>query len=499
MTDLPLLSRSVVRPMAWPEKILQFGTGRFLRAFADFFVDAANRQSEFQGRIVVVQSTGNHRANLINAQDGLYTLWVRGLNDGVPYESQTILSPISRALSAHDKWHDVLACARSRDLEIILSNTTEVGLTFDTEDCPSESAPRSFPGKLTAVLYQRALAFDYSPQAGLAILPCELLTDNGDKLKRVVLRTARHWQLGEAFINWVEQANTFCNTLVDRIVPGLPPDQERAAFENRAGYRDELLTVAEDYRLWAIEGDETLRRHLAFASCDPGIVVVPHIAPYRTRKIRLLNGGHTLSVPVGILAGNTTVLDNMTHPLTASYIEGLLRDEIGPTLDVDPDTVPPYIDDVLRRWRNPYLVHNLIDITLHGTRKMRVRAIPSLVSFHSSTGRIPQRIALGFAAHLLFMRGVSQDGDQIYGKLRGVPYPINDTKAEYFMECWAAAPTIRALVERICGDEELWGLNLRDLSRFARTVADFLHTMLHEGMGAAIASCNPHEESNMAT
>ncbi len=487
MKNRPLLTRVVVGPVSdsLPEKVLQFGTGRLLRAFADFFIDRANRQGLFNGRIVAVQSTGRQRADTLREQDGLYTLWVRGLQDGAPRETHEVLSAVSRSLSAAHSWPDILACASSRDLEVIISNTTEVGLTFDEDDRLDANPPRSFPGKLTAILYERARAFDYDPTAGLIILPCELLEANGDMLRRLVCQVATAWDLDHTFVRWVQEANTFCNTLVDRIVPGLPPSKECEAFESEVGYRDALLTVAEEYRLWAIEGDAELADRLAFSRADPGIIVTPDIAPYRIRKIRILNGGHTLSVPAGFLMGNDTVLGNMTHPLYGGYIENLLRREIGPTLEVDPETVPPYIDEVLTRWRNPYLQHHLIDITLHGTSKMRVRVIPSLLRYYALYGRVPHRMAAGFAGYLLFMRGLTDESGMVYGEFEGVRYPINDTRARDFMAWWAAGDEL--IAERICKDSSLWGADLASLPGFADAVAKYLGLMMQEGIPVAIA------------
>lgn len=487
MKHRPPLTRVVVGPAldSLPEKVLQFGTGRLLRAFADYFIDRANKQGLFNGRIVAVQSTGRQRADTLCKQDGLYTLWVRGLQNGAPRETHEVLSSVSRSLSAPHSWPDVLACARSRDLEVIISNTTEVGLTFDEGDHLDANPPRSFPGKLTAVLHERARAFDYDPVAGLVILPCELLEANGDMLRRLVCQVATAWNLDHAFMRWVQEANTFCNTLVDRIVPGLPPPKECEAFESRVGYRDAMLTVAEEYRLWAIEGDEALVDRLAFTRADPGIIVAPDIAPYRIRKIRILNGGHTLSVPAGFLMGNDTVLGNMTHPLFGGYIENLLRREIGPTLEVDPETVSPYIDEVLTRWRNPYLQHHLIDITLHGTSKMRVRVIPSLLRHYALFSRVPHRMAAGFAGYLLFMRGHTAEGGVVYGEFEGARYPIHDTHARDFMACWAAGD--RPIAERICKDAALWGADLASLPGFTDAVAKYLRLMMQEGIPATIA------------
>ena len=486
MTKQPLLGRQFLdadlSPL--PEKVIQFGSGRFLRAFADYFVDEANRKGLFGGRVLVVQSTGRSRAAALEAQGGLFTLWVRGACE----EKERVIASISRALVANDDWPKILQCARSAALEVVLSNTTEVGLVLDQAD--ELRAPRSFPGKLTAFLYERARHFDYSPEGGLIVLPCELVASNGEALCRLVLSMARQWRLEERFLEWTANANTFCNTLVDRIVPGFPLEEEHAALEARLGYRDAMLTVTEPYRLWAIEGDASLREQLGFSSADPGIVITQDIEPYRLRKVRILNGGHTLSVPLGFLMGNHTVRDNMTHPLTGKYIEDLLREEIGPTLAVEPATIPPYIDDVLNRWRNPHLHHQLIDITLHSTSKLRHRVIPSLVAYYAAPkNAVPHRIALGFAAYLLFMRGVAEEDGVIYGECGGARYPIRDTQAAYLRNLWPPSDSadIDGFVAHIGADESLWGADLTQLPGFTDAVGHYLQAMMRDGVAAALA------------
>jgi len=481
-----------------PEKVVQFGTGGFLRAFADYFIDRANRQGRFNGRVVMVQSTGRRRAEALDAQDGLYTLWVRGLDAGRPVSSFMPLAAVSRALSAQDAWADVLACARNPDLELIISNTTEVGLTLDETDGPDGNPPRSFPGKLTAFLHARAVHFDYASDKGLVLLPCELLENNGDMLRRIVLALATRWGLGKRFGEWLTAANVFCNTLVDRIVPGAPIPEEQAACEATLGYQDALLTVGEVYRLWAIEGDAALRRRLGFAEADPGVLVTDDITPYRERKIRLLNGGHTLTVPIGFLIGNAMVLDHVQHPLTGPFIEALLRREIGPSLDVDPATVPPYIDEVLERWRNPFLKHRLLDITLQSTTKMRHRVVPSLLRHYEKTHTVPHGMALGFAGYLHFMQGTPRPDGRVYGEKNGVRYLINDDKAPYFADAWAALPPSadRArLVDPVCADETLWGTDLTGLPGFAGAVSAYLTQLRDEGVDAALRAALAHMES----
>ena len=469
-----------------PLKILQFGTGRFVRAFADFFINAANQQGKFGGHVVMVASTNSGRTELINMQHGQYTLWTRGYVDGQLTEKLENINVVHRALSAQTQWATVLKLACNPTLAIVISNTTEIGLSLQRGD--KQKSPNSYPARLTAILHERARHFEYAPDCGLIVLPCELIDNNGDLLRELVLTQAQEWALGNRFYTWLREFNLFCNTLVDRIVPGLPSDNELESIYQQLGRRDTLLTVTEPYRLWAIEGDSTLSNRLGFTG-DPGIVITPDIAPFRTRKIRLLNGGHTLSVPLGLLTGCRTVLDNMQHPNMKPYIEGLLRKEIGPVLNVDPATVSPYIDEILDRWSNPFMHHRLLDIMLQSTSKMRHRVVPTLVDYyrHYESQRVPHHIALGFAAWLRFMRGSRTENGCVYGAFGDEEYIIHDAQASRFLDWWPVdLQHLDSFVQSVLTSKELWGMDLTQLAGFEEAVARALHTLVTVGPTAAL-------------
>ena len=469
------------------ERILQFGTGRFLRAFADCFIDEAVAAGHYDGLIVMVASTPSGRVELLKKQNNRYTLWTRGYAGNKPIDEFRTVAAVSRVLAASEDWEKVLTIARSADLKVILSNTTEIGLSLQEGD--ELAFPKSYPGRLCALLFARAEFFDYTHSNGVVILPCELIDNNGDLLRSLIIKQARRWKLGTRFVDWVERANLICNSLVDRIVPGLPGKAELDAAHAHLGYTDELLTVCEPYRIWAIQGDETLRSRLGFAEGADDIVIAPDIGPYRIRKIRLLNGAHTLSVPVGLLAGCQTVLDNMTHPRVSNFIESLLRLEIGPVLPVDPDTVNPYIDEVLQRWRNPYMYHRLIDITLQSTTKLRHRVVPTLLDHYARypDGPTPKRIALGFAAWLLFMRGTSQANGVVHGELQGQLYPIYDDHAARFLDWWPKDnQKIPTFVEEVLSSDDLWGMRVSNLPGFANAVKYYLQTIVRHGIESAL-------------
>ena len=470
--------------LAMPEKVLQFGTGGFLRAFADFFIDQANRKGLFNGRIVAVGSTGSKRVDVLNEQQGLYTLRVQGLEHGGAVERFHVLGAISRALSAKDQWEEVLAVGRSETLELIFSNTTEVGITYDPTDRLGKEAPATFPGKLTAVLYERAKTYDYDPDKGVVVLPCELIENNGDVLRKIVLQLIAEWGLEPAFADWVEKAVPFCNTLVDRIVPGTPAAPIMEDIQARLKYTDGMLTTAESYRLWPIEAAPEVQERLTFAEADPAIILTDDVRPFRERKIRILNGTHTACVPFSFLMGEDTVLSMMRNPLTSEFVRNVMMEEIVPGLDVGGGQ--GFAEEVIERFSNPFLRHRLIDITLQSTKKWRLRLVPTIERFHEKYAAVPHRICLGFAAYLIFVRGIEEQQGGIYGRYEGKSYPIKDDQARYYMEKWAGVDpgdktSIDTFVHDICSHEPFWGSNLALIPEFVEAVSEYTWGILVDG------------------
>ena len=323
MTSRPILSPSLIptleardeltlpsaAQLALPERAVQFGTGALLRGLVDALLDDANRQALFDGRVVMIGSTGSGRDRAINDQGGLFTLVVQGLVDGQAKREFRVVSSVSRALAASTQWAEVLRCAENPGLELIFSNTTEIGIVLDETDVatpPGAQAPRSFPAKLAAFLLHRARWSRFDPARAPVVIPTELIEGNGDKLRGIVTTLTKGWSVEPEFAAWLD-AVPFCNTLVDRIVPGAPDESHAAELRALLPYDDGMITIAEPYRLFAIEGGDALRARLRFAGADEGIIVAGSITPYRLRKVRLLNGAHTSFVSLAILAGCQTV------------------------------------------------------------------------------------------------------------------------------------------------------------------------------------------------
>ena len=463
-----------------PEIAVQFGTGALLRGFIEDFLHRANEQGLFGGRVVAIGSTGSTRDRALNEQDGLYTLVVEGIERGERIEQKRIISSLSRALSAVDEWDAVLALARSPELGFVFSNTTEVGIVADEQSLFDDAPPKSFPAKLTRFLYERAVAHDFSASSGLVVIPCELIESNGAKLRDMVLEIANRWKVDARFAEWIDAAVPFCNTLVDRIVPGFPRAEEAEALSVQLGYSDEMMTCCEPYRLFAIEAPAAVHAQLGWTAADEGIIVASDIAPYRQRKVHLLNAPHTLLACVALPMGHETVRDAITDAALHKFLRGAMLDEIAPMLDVEgADT---FADAVLDRFRNPFIRHALADITLQGTMKMKVRVVPIVDRYIAQRGEVPQALAFGFAAFLAFMDGTFQSRRVA----AGLAVPA-DNHAERLRAAWCAAGSdVSALVRAVASDVTLWDADLTGLPGWCDAVAEQLGRIRSVGIAAAL-------------
>jgi tagaturonate reductase len=463
------------------EKVLQFGTGVLLRGLPDYYIDKANRAGVFNGRIVVVKSTETGTTADFDRQDGLYTLQIKGVNNGAEVDEQIICSAISRVLSAKTDWDSILKVAQSPHLQIVISNTTEVGIQL-VQDNIDKHPPISFPGKLLAVLYERYKAFKGSADSGLVIVPTELIVNNGKKLEAIVLELAHLNKLEPAFMDWLEEHNHFCNSLVDRIVPGTPNPQQLAEAEKLNGYKDDLHIISEAYSLWAIEGDAKVASVLEFTKADPGIVIVPNIEIYRELKLRLLNGTHTLSCGVAFLSGLKTVKQAMQNPAFAQYINSLMLNEIAPAIpyQVDIEVAKDFAAKVLDRFRNPYIDHQWISISSEYSSKMKMRVVPLLLNHYVQFKQVPECFALGFAAFIRFMKSEQNEPGIYTGHYNGEEYEITDSNAALFHQAWKSMG-IHELVNTILGDKNLWNTNLGELPGFRNAITKQLLSMQEEG------------------
>ncbi|MBR2343481.1 MAG: tagaturonate reductase [Clostridia bacterium] len=373
-----------------PERIIQFGEGGFLRGFADWMIDKMNKSGVFSGNVVVVQPIEAGMCDMLSAQDCVYTHIIRGA-EGV---DTSVIDCISRCVKPYEDFDAYLALAENPDFRFIISNTTETGIVFSAEDGFNDLPPKTFPAKLTRLLYKR---FELG-LPGFIFLPCELIDRNGDNLRRCVLEYASLWELGGAFTEWIERENFFCNTLVDRINTGFPRGEEIDL-----GYEDNMLNTSEFFHLWVIEADCDLEAELPFSKCGLNVIVTrDKLEMYRTRKVRILNGAHTSLVPYALLSGFDTVKSCVDDAKMRAHIEKCVFDEIIPTLDLPRDELTDYANSVIERFSNPYIKHYLSSIALNSVSKFKVRVLPSILGYIKRFGKMPEELILSFAKLLDF-------------------------------------------------------------------------------------------------
>jgi len=459
-----------------PEKVLQFGTGVLLRGLPDYFIDKANRQGIFNGRIVVVKSTDHGSTKEFDQQDNLYTLCIKGIENGKTVEENIINSSISRVLTAGKQWEEILAFGASESLEVVISNTTEVGIQLIEDDIYA-SPPISFPGKLLAILYHRFKTFNGNKDKGLVIVPTELIVDNATKLEEILVKLSKRNNLPASFISWLSECNYFCNSLVDCIVPGKPDMQQLTKIEEELGYQDNLLVMSEVYRLWAISGNEKVKQILSFAQADSGVVITPDINLHRELKLRLLNGTHTLSCGLAFLAGFDTVKSAMDHEAMERFIGHLMRTELAPAIpyQVTKDQTEEFAFKVLDRFRNPHIDHQWLSITANFSSKLRMRVLPVLLNYVSQFNAVPESMAIGFAAYIRFMKSYRNENGKYFGDINNQEYLINDTKADYLDKLWANHSA--DIVHAVLSDTLLWGEDLSQLPGFQKSVNNYLKSM----------------------
>ncbi len=468
---------------ALPEKVLQFGTGVLLRGLPDHFIDKANKQNIFNGRVVVIKSTATGGTDAFKEQDGLFTLLERGVEKGQPSERTFINASISRVLSANEEWDKILECAADPEIRLIISNTTEVGITFLESDV-SANRPQSFPGRVLSILMTRYEIFEGSVESGMVIIPTELIVDNGTKLKDIVVKLAIQKGVSETFLHWLKTANDFCNSLVDCIVPGKLADAEQNEAEAELGYEDKLMIMSEPYRLWAIEThSERTKKILSFSQCDAGVVLAPDINKFRELKLRLLNATHTLSCGLAHLSGFTTVKEAMQHETFTNFVSSLMLEEISPLIVQNNITLAEahqFAAQVIDRFKNPFIEHLWLNITAQYGSKMAMRTVPLIEKHYSLSNEVPERMALGFAAFIAFMRSAKTDETQYYGMNGERYYKINDDKAAILHAQWQPNDQ-QTMVNHILKDTSIFGTDLTRYPGFAEAVNSHLLSLRNQG------------------
>ena len=472
-----------------PEKVMQFGEGNFLRAFVDDFIDIANEKAGFNGKVALVQPIAQGLTDLINEQEGLYTLYLRGSENGQKVDEKRVISCVSRCMNPYGEWDRVLELAKSPDLEIVVSNTTEAGIVHESESKFDQAPPISFPAKLTRVLYERYRA----GQKGLVILSCELIDNNGKELLRCVNQYIDDWKLEEGFRSWVNGENIFCSTLVDRIVPGRIRDpKEVAALEEKNGYEDPLTDVGEVFGIWVIEGPKELEDRLPFKKAGVPVIVVPDVTPYKKRKVRILNGAHTGFVLGAYLAGFDIVRDCMHDDTVRGFMNRMLNEEVIPTLPLDKKDLDEFARAVQDRFNNPFVNHELMSISLNSTSKWKARNLPSFLEYVEEKGKLPVCLTTSLAAYIAFYSNDIQelsDKGLVCRRPKGNEYTVSDDRWALEFYWNHREDSAEDLVHAVLTNEEMWGQDLTKISGLEKAVTEKLIQIRTEGAKAAYQSC----------
>ena len=477
------LNRTNFSTSQYPTKIMQFGEGNFLRAFIDWQIHHLNKQNNLNAGISVIRPIDYDALPLLNTQDGLYTTFVRGINEqGEPVENVEIIDCVNEEIPVYKEFGKYLALAKSPELKIIFSNTTEAGIEFIDTDRLTDTPAKAFPAKLTQWLYSRFVHFSGAKDKGLMIIPCELIDYNGDKLKEIVLQYAELWTLEQDFVDWINNDNHFCSTLVDRIVTGFPRD-EHAELQQKVGYLDNFMVTSEYFHLFVIQGPKELEEVLHLKGSDLNILVVDDIYPYKQRKVAILNGAHTALVPLAYMAGIEAVGEAMDDELFGQYVEQLIFSEIIPTLDLPKDELEGFARDVIKRFKNPYIHHLLMSISLNSMTKFQTRILPQLLKYTERFEQVPTLMAAAIAGQIFMYRGKRGEQD--------IALSDSSVWLEQFEASWQAFENNEKSLEQVVKDVLSatwhWQQDLTQIPGLLSQVTSILSQFLEQGVRNTLA------------
>ena len=477
-----------------PEKIIQFGEGNFLRAFVDWIIWNMDAKTNFNASVVVVQPIERGMVDWLNGQDGLYHVNLQGRLNGEAVNSLERIDVISRALNPYSQNAAFMALADQPEIRFVISKTTEAGITFDPV-CKFTDAPASsYPGKLVQLLYRRYKTFNGDPKKGLILMPCELIFLNGHHLKECIYQYIELWKedLGadyQGFKDWFTNYNYVCATLVDRIVPGFPR-KDIAAIQEKVGYADNLVVQAEIFHLWVIEKPENmsieeLREEFPAEKAGLHVLIAESEKPYHERKVTLLNGPHTVLSPVAYLSGINIVRDACNDPVIGKYIHKVQFEELMETLNLPMDELRQFASDVLERFNNPYVDHQVTSIMLNSFPKFETRDLPGLKTYLERKGQLPKGLVLGLAAIITYYKGGT--------RADGAPIQPNDAQEimDLLAQLWATGD-MRKVAEGVLGATDIiWKeskQNLNEIPGLTDMVEGFLNDIQSKGMVETVKS-----------
>ena len=467
------LNRESVSAKSYPERIIQFGEGNFLRAFVDWIVWNMNEKADFNSSVVVVQPIAKGMVDMLNEQDGLYHLNLQGLDKGKKVDSLQLIDVISRGLNPYTQFDEYLKLAENPDMRFVVSNTTEAGIAYDPSCKFTDTPASSYPGKLTQLLYHRFITFNGAEDKGLYVFACELIFHNGTELKKCVEQYIELWSLGADFKAWFDNACGVYCTLVDRIVPGYPRETIGDILE-KIQIDDKMVVQAEIFHLWVIEAPEKVAKEFPADKAGLNVLFVPSEKPYHDRKVTLLNGPHTVLAPVGYLAGFDIVREIVEDEVMGTFVKKVMFDELMPTLDLPKAELEKFGNDVLDRFRNPYVKHFVTSIMLNSFPKFKTRDLPGMKIYLERIGELPSAIVLGLAAIITYYKGGKRGEDTI------VP---NDDKAimDLLTELWSAN-NVKEVAKGVLGAKFIWDENLNNIPGLTKKVTDYLTSIQDNGM-----------------
>ena len=458
---------------------MQFGEGNFLRAFVDWIIQNLNDNGAINSSVAVVQPMPMGRVADLAVQDGLYTVRLEGIDKGEKVKKSQIIDVLDDYINPFTDYEHYLSYGESEDLQIIISNTTEAGIAFDPTDTDFSQCPKSFPGKLLALLKRRYDHFKGDMSKGLAIIPCELIDYNGEELYKCLTKLAENNGMDKAFIRWMQTANHFTSTLVDRIVPGYPRN-EIEAIREECGYIDNNVVKGEIFHLWVLKKEEYVQKVFPADSTGLNVIFADDIKPYKQRKVKILNGSHTAMVPVAYLCGIDTVGEAVNDPTIGKFVHDFIFDEVNPTIDLPQDQMVAFATSVIERYRNPYIRHELMSIALNSTTKFRTRLLPTLEDYVRKEGKLPYHLVFAFAALCLFHKG----------KRGCYDIALKDDFAllAHWKQMWeeCGADYLKFAREALSW-KEAWEMDMNTIHPdLAKTVAGYLKAMEQKGMRAAV-------------
>ena len=473
------LNRKTAEAVKYPEKIIQFGEGNFLRAFVDWIVWKTDKATDFNAGVVVVQPIERGMTDMLNEQDGLYHLNLQGIDKGQPVDSLDMIDVITRGINPYRDFDDYMALAENPEIRFVISNTTEAGIAFDPS-CRLEDRPASsYPGKLTQLLYRRYRHFGGDKSKGLIIFPCELIFLNGKELKKCIRQYIELWGLEEGFRDWFETACGVYCTLVDRIVPGYPKDTIDQIHE-RIGYDDHLVVKAEIFHLWVIEAPESVAEEFPADKAGLNVLFVPSEAPYHERKVTLLNGPHTVLSPVGYLSGLDTVKECVEDPLVGKFVRKVMYEELIETLDLPMDELKHFADAVIERFVNPYVKHFVTSIMLNSFPNTKTRDLPGPKTYLKRKGSLPQGLVLGLAGIITYYKGGKRGDTEIV--------PADDAAIVKLLQDLWSTGDVAKVAEGVLGAGFIWGEDLNAIPGLTAMLTDKLAIIQAEGMRKAVES-----------